>query len=34
MLIVAKAVCLALKRNPELNSSWDEAAQEIVLKAR
>jgi 2-oxoisovalerate dehydrogenase E2 component (dihydrolipoyl transacylase) len=33
LLIVAKAVLIALKRNPELNSSWDEAAQEIVLKA-
>ena len=32
LLIVAKAVCLALQRTPELNSSWDEAAQEIVLK--
>ena len=29
---MAKAVLIALKRNPELNSSWDEAAQEIVLK--
>lgn len=33
LLIVAKAVLIALKRNPALNSSWDEAAQEIVLKA-
>ena len=33
LLIVAKAVCLALGRTPELNSSWDEAAGEIVLKA-
>ncbi len=32
LLVVAKAVLIALKRNPELNSSWDEAAQEIVLK--
>jgi 2-oxoisovalerate dehydrogenase E2 component (dihydrolipoyl transacylase) len=32
LLIVAKAVLIALRRNPELNSSWDEAAQEIVLK--
>lgn len=31
-LIVAKAVCLALSRTPELNAAWDEAAQEIVLK--
>ena len=32
LLIVAKAVCLALSRTPELNSSWDEAAGEIVIK--
>jgi pyruvate dehydrogenase E2 component (dihydrolipoamide acetyltransferase) len=32
LLIIAKAVCLALSRTPELNSSWDEAAQEIVIK--
>jgi pyruvate dehydrogenase E2 component (dihydrolipoamide acetyltransferase) len=32
LLIIAKAVCLALQRTPELNSAWDEAAQEIVVK--
>ncbi len=32
LLIVAKAVCLAIRRTPDLNSAWDEAAQEIVLK--
>jgi pyruvate dehydrogenase E2 component (dihydrolipoamide acetyltransferase) len=32
LLVVARAVCLAAKRTPELNASWDEAAQEIVLK--
>lgn len=32
LLIVAKAVCLAMRRTPELNASWDEPAQEIVLK--
>ncbi|MDR7085655.1 pyruvate dehydrogenase E2 component (dihydrolipoamide acetyltransferase) [Aeromicrobium panaciterrae] len=32
LLIVAKAVLLAMKHTPEINSSWDEAAQEIVLK--
>ena len=32
LLIIAKAVCLALGRTPELNSFWDEQAQEIVLK--
>ncbi len=33
LLIVAKAVCLALARTPELNSFWDQAAGEIVLKS-
>ncbi len=28
----AKAVAMAVKRTPEVNSSWDEAAQEIVYK--
>ncbi len=32
LLIVAKAVCLAMRRTPEINATWDEAAQEIVLK--
>ncbi|MGZ5368578.1 MAG: dihydrolipoamide acetyltransferase family protein [Aeromicrobium sp.] len=32
LLVVAKAVCLAMRRTPALNSSWDEAAREIVLK--
>ncbi|MGW9434523.1 dihydrolipoamide acetyltransferase family protein [Streptomyces sp. NPDC055607] len=32
LLLVAKAVLVAVKRNPEINASWDEAAQEIVLK--
>ncbi|TXL57689.1 dihydrolipoamide acetyltransferase family protein [Aeromicrobium terrae] len=31
-LVVAKAVCLAMRRTPELNSQWDGDAQEIVLK--
>lgn len=31
-LVVARAVCLALRRTPELNATWDEAAQEIVVK--
>lgn len=30
LLIYAKAVCLALQRNPDLNTSWDEESQEIV----
>ncbi|OUM44421.1 hypothetical protein B8W73_03260 [Arthrobacter agilis] len=33
LTIVAKAVCIAIARNPTLNSSWDEAAQEIVQYA-
>ena len=32
LLVLAKAMCLAVRRNPEINASWDEAAQEIVLK--
>ena len=30
LTIVAKALCIALQRNPSLNSRWDEAAGEIV----
>ena len=32
LLIVMKAIMLAVKRNPEVNASWDEATQEIVVK--
>jgi 2-oxoisovalerate dehydrogenase E2 component (dihydrolipoyl transacylase) len=32
LLVLARAMCLAVRRNPEINASWDEAAQEIVLK--
>ncbi|HZJ05826.1 MAG TPA: dihydrolipoamide acetyltransferase family protein [Nocardioidaceae bacterium] len=32
LLVVAKAVCLAARRTPEVNASWDEQAQEIVFK--
>ncbi|MDV5146907.1 dihydrolipoamide acetyltransferase family protein [Streptomyces sp. SBC-4] len=32
LLLVAKAVLVAVKRNPDINAAWDEAAQEIVLK--
>ena len=32
LLIVAKALLLAVRRNPGVNASWDEAAQEIVTK--
>lgn len=31
LLLVAKAMTLALRRHPEANASWDDAAQEIVL---
>ncbi|MEV0740926.1 dihydrolipoamide acetyltransferase family protein [Streptomyces sp. NPDC050549] len=32
LLLIAKALLVAVKRNPDVNASWDEAAQEIVLK--
>ena len=32
LLLVAKALILAIRRNPEVNASWDEANQEIVYK--
>lgn len=32
-VLVARAVCIALRRNPELNSSWDEAKGQIVRKS-
>jgi len=32
LLLVAKAMLLAARRNPDVNASWDEAAQEIVVK--
>jgi 2-oxoisovalerate dehydrogenase E2 component (dihydrolipoyl transacylase) len=32
LLFVAKALLLAVGRHPMVNSSWDEAAQEIVVK--
>ena len=32
LLIVARAVCLAVRRTPEINATWDESAQEIVVK--
>jgi 2-oxoisovalerate dehydrogenase E2 component (dihydrolipoyl transacylase) len=33
LLVVAKAVCLAVRRTPEVNATWDEAAQEVVHKS-
>jgi pyruvate dehydrogenase E2 component (dihydrolipoamide acetyltransferase) len=32
LLVVAKALVLAVQRNPQINASWDESSQEIVLK--
>ncbi|MFF8446932.1 dihydrolipoamide acetyltransferase family protein [Streptomyces leeuwenhoekii] len=32
LLLVAKALLVAIARNPHINAAWDEAAQEIVLK--
>jgi 2-oxoisovalerate dehydrogenase E2 component (dihydrolipoyl transacylase) len=32
LLVIAKAVCLAVRRTPEINATWDEAAGEIVHK--
>ena len=32
LAVVAKALLVAIRRNPEVNGSWDEAAQEIVYK--
>nr|WP_272902688.1 dihydrolipoamide acetyltransferase family protein [Nocardioides sp. WS12] len=32
LLVVARACVLALRRTPLVNSTWDEAAQEVVLK--
>jgi 2-oxoisovalerate dehydrogenase E2 component (dihydrolipoyl transacylase) len=32
LLVLARAVILAMKRTPEINSFWDEAAQEVVYK--
>ncbi|MQW76901.1 2-oxo acid dehydrogenase subunit E2 [Nocardioides sp. dk4132] len=32
LLVVARAVLLAMRRTPQINSWWDEAAQEIVVR--
>ncbi|WBB64551.1 dihydrolipoamide acetyltransferase family protein [Streptomyces sp. WMMC500] len=32
LLLVAKALLLAIRRNPEVNSAWDEERQEIVRR--
>jgi pyruvate dehydrogenase E2 component (dihydrolipoamide acetyltransferase) len=33
LLVLARAAMLAMRRTPEINSWWDEAAQEIVYKS-
>ncbi|MEV7287788.1 dihydrolipoamide acetyltransferase family protein [Streptomyces sp. NPDC093252] len=32
LLLITKALLVAIRRNPEINASWDEANQEIVVK--
>jgi pyruvate dehydrogenase E2 component (dihydrolipoamide acetyltransferase) len=32
LLVLAKAVLLAMKRTPEINAAWDDATQEVVFK--
>jgi pyruvate dehydrogenase E2 component (dihydrolipoamide acetyltransferase) len=32
LLVLARAVMLAMRRTPEVNSYWDQSAQEVVLK--
>lgn len=32
LLLIAKALLVAIRRNPEINAAWDEANQEIVQK--
>ena len=32
LLVLSRAVMLAMKRTPEINSFWDDAAQEVVFK--
>ncbi|MCG6494611.1 dihydrolipoamide acetyltransferase family protein [Kitasatospora sp. A2-31] len=34
LLLVAKALLVAIKRHPEINAHWDEAAQEIVIRGQ
>ena len=33
LLVLARAAVLAARRTPEINSTWDEAAQEVVYKS-
>jgi pyruvate dehydrogenase E2 component (dihydrolipoamide acetyltransferase) len=32
LLVLAKAMTVAIRRHPQINATWDEAAQEIVVK--
>ncbi len=34
LLVLSRAVCLAMRRTPEINAHWDDAAQEVVYKAQ
>ncbi|MEZ0092716.1 dihydrolipoamide acetyltransferase family protein [Streptacidiphilus sp. EB129] len=34
LLLVARALLVAIRRHPEVNAAWDEANQEIVVKRR
>jgi pyruvate dehydrogenase E2 component (dihydrolipoamide acetyltransferase) len=34
LLVLSRAVCLAMRRTPEVNAHWDDAAQEVVYKAQ
>ena len=33
LLVVAKAVCLAMRRTPVVNAAWDDATQEVVFRS-
>jgi pyruvate dehydrogenase E2 component (dihydrolipoamide acetyltransferase) len=33
LLVLARAVCLAMRRTPEINAVWDDTAQEVVYKS-
>jgi pyruvate dehydrogenase E2 component (dihydrolipoamide acetyltransferase) len=33
LLVLARAVCLAMRRTPEVNAHWDDEAQEVVYRA-
>ena len=33
LLVVAKALCLAARRTPEINAAWDEQSQEVVYRS-